>query len=78
MIKAFSRGHEIIFVNGKWLFSDTRLEDDGSRPCKRCGKEPTDEGHDACLGRIEGMSSACCGHGSEKPYFVEFILNEKV
>ncbi len=32
-------------------------------PCKRCGKLPTPEGYDACLGYLPGVASACCGHG---------------
>lgn len=42
-----------------------------SRPCKRCGRMPTKEGYDACLGYIKGAKSACCGHGIEKPYILK-------
>jgi hypothetical protein len=38
------------------------------RPCTRCGKSPTPEGYDACLGFIEGAKAACCGHGIETGY----------
>ena len=40
------------------------------RPCKRCGCSPTKEGYDACLGYIEGATSACCGHGVEKGFIM--------
>lgn len=40
------------------------------RPCVGCGLAPTAEGHDACLGLIEGIWSACCGHGVVEPYLV--------
>jgi hypothetical protein len=31
---------------------------------------PTEDGCDACLGHMEGVKSACCGHGVEKPYII--------
>jgi len=42
------------------------------RACARCGRMPTSEGYDACLGFLSGINtefgfepvqSACCGHG---------------
>lgn len=32
-------------------------------PCAHCGRAPTPEGHDACLGALPGVTAACCGHG---------------
>lgn len=43
---------------------------DERRPCKRCGCAPTPEGHDACLGQLPSVRSACCGHGVEPGYIV--------
>lgn len=43
----------------------------GSKSCPRCGRMPTPEGHDACLGWIPGVRSACCGHGVEETYYVD-------
>lgn len=40
------------------------------RPCTRCEKYPTKEGHDACLGTLPGIKYACCGHGVTKPYVI--------
>jgi hypothetical protein len=37
-------------------------------PCVKCGKLPTDEGHDACLGTLPGVIDACCGHGVTEAY----------
>ena len=51
-----------------------RYESDGvpirdvQRPCVRCGRLPTAEGYDACLGHIAGVTSACCGHGVSPAY----------
>ena len=56
-------------INGeRWIYSDTRKSDDGQRACRRCGRKPTAEGYDACLGHVDGVTSACCGHGVEPPY----------
>jgi hypothetical protein len=46
----------------------------GNVPCYKCDRLPTPEGFDACLGYIEGASSACCGHGVEAPYIVATAL----
>lgn len=39
------------------------------RGCISCGAMPTAAGHDACLGALPDVVSACCGHGgASKPY----------
>lgn len=62
-----SRGHEIVYIKDKrkWLYTDNGEMHDNSKPrrCKRCGEYPTKEGHDSCLGHLEGVKYACCGHG---------------
>jgi len=63
MITSYSRGHKIIYKDSKWVYSDTGEPISKERPCYRCGKLPTPEGYDACLGCIPGAVSACCGHG---------------
>ena len=69
--KSYMRGHPIEYIGGCWRYSDNgaicRI---GGRECIRCGKMPTPEGHDACLGHIEGVTSACCGHGASTPIMV--------
>lgn len=57
--------------------STYRYEDTGAPydrdcppPCIRCGKHPTPEGHDACLGQLPGVKYACCGHGVEHGYII--------
>lgn len=69
----FVRGHECYFdeAAGFWRYSDTKERaEENERPCKRCGKMPTADGHDACLGKIKGVSHCCCGHGETDAYFV--------
>jgi hypothetical protein len=64
MAKSFVRGHVVVFSkeNG-WVFEDTGDSVSTPRECKRCGKLPTKEGHDACIGTLKNITSACCGHG---------------
>lgn len=68
MVKSHNRGHEVYFKGEKWYYLDNNLEIDDSRPCKRCGCYPTKEGYDACLGHLEGVVHACCGHGVKEGY----------
>jgi len=74
MITSLSRGNITIFKNGIWVYEDGTPADI-DRPCKKCGKMPTPEGYDACLGYVEGVSSVCCGHGVEEGYV---IMNSEV
>lgn len=60
------------FTTNKWEYGDgVAFEDEPDRPCIRCGKKPTKEGHDACLGHIPGVKSACCGHGVSEPILMK-------
>ena len=91
MITAHSRGHKTIIKNieeispGIWseeeYYIDTGKIVDNTRSCKKCGKKPTKEGHDACIGFIPEASSACCGHGLEKGYIMirgfRILINEE-
>ncbi len=61
------RGHKIEY-HGAWVYSDTKEAISTERCCIRCGKYPTKEGHDACIGHIPNVISACCGHGIENAY----------
>lgn len=72
MIWSTMRGNKIYSHNGRnWFYADNGMIADDSRPCKRCGRMPTPEGYDACLGHIEGAISACCGHGVEEPILIK-------
>ena len=64
-ITSSSRGHEITYVNGQWIYSDNLKPLEDHRPCKHCGRKPTPEGYDACMGHIKGATSVCCGHGNK-------------
>ena len=48
---------------------ENRLDSSDSRiPCAKCGKLPTKDDHDACLGTLPGVIDACCGHGVTEAY----------
>jgi len=68
MITSFKRGHLIVYQNNNWLYADDKTSIKKERVCKHCGKMPTREGYDACLGFIPEIKSACCGHGVERGY----------
>lgn len=40
------------------------------RGCVECGRLPTPEGYDACLGVLPDVVSACCGHGGRSRFTV--------
>lgn len=63
-----SRGHKIKYDGSQWVYNDTGKPLDDSRACRRCNRQPTLEGYDACLGKLYNVVSACCGHGVEKAY----------
>lgn len=68
MVQSCMRGHVIYY--------DGSVADD-SRPCKKCGNMPNDDGSDYCLGHIPGAKAACCGHGVQSPYVLPNEGGEK-
>lgn len=76
--KSFYRGHSIRFDTALevWVYSDSGEVTDYERPCAKCGELAEKGGPDPCLGLLEGVSSACCGHGVENPYKVFYNDNE--
>jgi len=70
------RGHPTRFDEDawQWVYSDDLSpvgEEGDKRPCTRCGRYPTDKGHDACIANLPAnVTSACCGHGIEIPYIM--------
>lgn len=62
MTRNYLKGHEIILINGVWLFEDTREPTETTwkkRPCFHCSEHETTDGHDACLGTLPGIMNAC-------------------
>lgn len=65
----------VVYADRRWRWTATgRFVPGGKRPldrdppCVACGRPPTPEGYDACLGWIPGARAACCGHGVKPPY----------
>ena len=69
---SYIRGHLITWDNlrQEWVYMDNKSSVNVAHPCKRCSEMPTKEGHDACLGHIDGVISACCGHGVSEPIMI--------
>lgn len=68
MVTSYSHGWKIYFDGKDWWYCDNNEIDNDLRLCKRCGRIPTKEGYDACLGYIKDAISVCCGHGVEEGY----------
>lgn len=68
------RGYEIRERKGEWFFTDTGEPVASTwrhRPCGHCRLYNTPEGHDGCIGTIEGAINACCGHGDAGTAYVQ-------
>lgn len=78
-VTGYQRGHliEYDFDNERWLYADDKSPISVERPCIKCGRLPTPEGYDACLGYMPNVKSACCGHGVENPILL-YTVNCKV
>ena len=65
-----SRGHDTIYDENtcQWVYEDDLSPASHERPCPRCGKMPTEDGHDACIANLPGVINACCGHSVDEPY----------
>lgn len=75
----YLRGHKIIFGSFSdeghplgGVFEETgkpvTIEDHKHLPCVYCGREPTPEGHDACIANLPSVEFACCGHHTNEGY----------
>ncbi|GJM84307.1 hypothetical protein HMSSN139_68030 [Paenibacillus sp. HMSSN-139] len=78
MSESHLRGHRIEFIDGVWVYSDTKEPtvingEYNERPCGQCGMHQTKEGHDSCLGTLKGVMNACCGHGHTRDAYVQLL-----
>lgn len=75
MVKSKNRGNDIEFINDMWIYSDTKESVANNymhKTCGYCGRTYTEEGHDGCLGTLQGLMNACCGHGNIEEAYVQF------
>ena len=48
-------------------------------PCVKCGLNPTPEGHDGCLGTLQGdVMNACCGHGYSGIAYIQYWNGDRI
>lgn len=73
MATTYWRGHKCYFDGEVWRYIDNDKKFDEQRPCKKCGKSPTEEGYDACVGHVHEALSVCCGHGVRNSYIVKKV-----
>ena len=73
---SYCRGWPIHYDGENWRYDDNNEICTDSRHCVKCGKYPTPEGYDACLGYIDGAKAACCGHGVIPQYVM--MKDEKI
>jgi hypothetical protein len=66
----------VVFGDRRWRWeSDGRFIPQFSKrrtPCRFCGQAPTPEGHDPCLGTLDSVKNACCGHGAI-PGYISYV-----
>lgn len=48
------------------------LDGCGKDICKHCNIKRTTEGHDGCIGTLQNVKNACCGHGEDAMAYVQF------
>lgn len=77
------RGHLIRWSDEleEWVYADDGMPTAlgwQKRPCGHCGRSNTPEGHDGCLGTIEGVMNACCGHGIDSAAYVQFAADPTI
>lgn len=74
MVYAYNNGNKIYYDESdcKWKYyeDDTIVNNDNMKKCPVCNSQQTKEGYDACLGHLEGVMFACCGHGVQNPYAI--------
>jgi len=69
-VELYHKGHPAKWDGEVFRYVDTGEEINEERPCAKCGKPPTPEGYDACIGHLPGAYSVCCGHGVERGYIL--------
>lgn len=57
---------------GNKVYTDTKtiVQDEGIRPCAKCGNFPNEKGEDHCIQNLGYVINACCGHGKNKGYIM--------
>ena len=71
VVSTYFNGNLAYSKSENWYYcNDSSPVFNNPRPCPKCGKLPTTEGYDACLGYIPNVKYACCGHGKPTRYII--------
>lgn len=54
------------------------LDGYGKSFCDHCKLHRTPEGHDGCIGTLDGVMNACCGHGEDRMAYVQFSPKHRI
>ena len=72
MITSKIRGHLIYTVNGiDWYYEEDNTIYLNDRDCVACGACVKSDEPDPCLGWLDGVDYACCGHGDPDYEYVK-------
>ncbi len=76
MIVSKIRGHTVYTENGfDWYYEeDDTIYLDNDRACVACGACAKSDEPDPCLGWLDGVDYACCGHGDAS---YEYVLTDE-
>lgn len=67
------RGHQIVIDNGIRYADDHSMVAGNPRGyCGHCKIKDTKEGYDGCVGSLEDVEYACCGHGDLSLAYIAF------
>ena len=67
------RGNPIVNKGGDWFYEDgVQVSSDPSRICGKCNLVNRKDMCDPCLGKLEGVKNACCGHGERESSYIQF------
>jgi len=66
--RGYLRGNVVEWDGNQWLTLTGKPAEDAILYCPTCDIAHLSEDNDACLGRIPGANSACCGHGRHVGY----------
>ena len=76
MVTSYWRGNAIQWDEAQevWVYTEDGVvvQADPNRRCGHCGLDNRADEHDPCLGQLEGVVNACCGHGRDAEAYVQF------
>ncbi len=84
MVSVYRQGRRVILDRSigmsKELYTPDMVGSGQFSTCAKCGKEPTKEGHDGCIGTLQDKSvmNACCGHGQDSQAYVQFWGSSRI